>query len=198
MIVTLGGRTFERREKRGGAPSPDPRWSYRDVNGHHHAWVLERGRPPSLPTCRAMQFLELFQGSEVRTLCYECARCGVPIEPGRIIETLREYLIDGHEVTEAEFLRFVDWAALPPTFWGQSSQTVGRVETAQTSAPLVAIIYRCPACQDPLVLVEDDDPLGPLPSFPTTISDLYRCPTHGLWRRSLRDGFTPVDPYELS
>jgi len=36
------------------------------------------------------------------------------------------------------------------------------------------------------VLVADDDPPGPLPFFPTTISDLYRCPIHGLWIRSPR------------
>jgi hypothetical protein len=198
MIVTLGGRTFETRVKHAGAPAPDPRWSCLDANGHRHAWVLEPDRPWSLPTCRAMQFIEVFQGSEVRSLRYECASCGVPIEPGRIVETIREYLIDGHEVTEGDFLRSVDWAALPPTFWDPSSQTVERADTAQIPVPLMSIVYSCPQCQEPLLLVDDDDPPGPLPSFPTTISDLYRCPTHGLWRRALRDGFTPVDSPELS
>ena len=117
MIVSRGGRTFETRVKRVGAPIPDPRWSYVDANGHRHAWVLERGHPPSLPTCHAMQFLQFFQGSEVRTVRYECASCGVPIEPGRIVETIREYLIDGHEVPEADFVRSIGEAAVSPALW---------------------------------------------------------------------------------
>jgi len=107
-----------------GAPAPDPSWSCLDVNGHHHSWVLEPDRPWSLPTCRAVQFVEVFQGSEVRSLRYECASCGVPIEPGRIVETIREYMIDGREVTAADFFRCLDWVPMPPTLGNQSSQTV--------------------------------------------------------------------------
>ena len=117
MIVTRGERTFETREKRVGAPAPDPDWSYIDVNGHRHTWVLEEGQAPALPTCRAMQFVEFFQGSEVRTLRYECASCGVRIEPGRVVETIREYLIDGHEVAEADFVRSIGQAAVAPAMW---------------------------------------------------------------------------------
>ena len=186
MIVMRGGRTFETRVKQAGAPAPDPGWSCLDANGHHHAWVLERGRPPSLPTCRTVQFVEFFQGSEVRTLQYECASCGVPIEPGRIVETTCEYLIDGRKVTETDFFRCVDWIAMPLTFLDKSFQTL----------PPMPVVYRCPQCHEPLVFIDDDDPPGPLPMFPTTISDLYRCPTHGLWRRSLRDGLTPVSTHE--
>ena len=100
-----GGRTFEVREKQAGAPVPDANWSCVDVNGHRHAWVIEPGLPPSLPTCRAMQCVEVLQGSEVRTLRYECASCGVPIEPGRTVKRTREYLIDGKEVKAGEYLR---------------------------------------------------------------------------------------------
>jgi hypothetical protein len=142
MIVMRGGRTFETRVKQAGAPAPDPGWSCLDANGHHHAWLLERGRPPSLPTCRAVQFVEFFQGSEVRTLQYECASCGVPIEPGRIVETIREYLIDGHEVTEVDFFRAVDSVAMPPTFWDPSSQTVERVVMTHKGLP------PCPSSTD--------------------------------------------------
>lgn len=124
MIVRRGGHTLETRVRQMGAPAPDPSWSCLDVNGHHHAWVLEPNRPWSFPTCRAVQFVEVFQGSEVRSLRYECASCGVPIEPGRIVETIREYLIDGREVTEADFFRCLDWPAMPPTFGDQSSRTM--------------------------------------------------------------------------
>ena len=106
-----------------------------------------------------MSFVEFFQGSEVRSVRYECASCGVPIEPGRVLETTHEYLIDGHEVSEADFFRAADRSG----------------------------VY-CPQCQEPLVLEDEDVPPGPLPIFPTTISELYRCPTHGLWRYSPRDG----------
>jgi hypothetical protein len=124
MIVRRGGHTFETREIQTGAPAPDPSWSYLDISGHRHAWVLEPDRPWSLPTCRAVQFVEVFQGSEVRSLRYECASCGVPIEPGRIVETIREYMIDGREVTAADFFRRLDWVAMAPAFGDQSSQTV--------------------------------------------------------------------------
>ena len=55
----------------------------------------------------------------------------------------------------------------------------------------MAIVYQCPQCEEPLLLVDDDDPPGPLPIFPTTITDLYRCPIHGLFNRSPRDVFCP-------
>ena len=117
MIVTRGGLTFEAREKHVGAPAPDPNWSYLDVNGHRHAWVLEEGQPPSIPSCLAMPLMEVFQGSEVRTFHYECALCGVPIEPGRIVATIREYLIDGHQVTAADYRRSLVRTLVPPAFW---------------------------------------------------------------------------------
>ena len=135
-----GGHTFETRVVQTGPPAPDPGWSCLDVNGHRHAWVLERGQPPSLPTCRAMQFVESFQGTEVRTLRYECASCGVPIEPGRIVETIHQFLLDGREVTETDFFRCLDWVSTPPTLGDQSSR-------AGASTP---IVYSCPQCQEPL------------------------------------------------
>jgi len=117
MIGTLRGRTFETRVKHAGEPAPDLRWSCLDANGHRHAWVLEPDRPRSLPTCRAMQFVEVFQGSEVRTLRYECASCGVPIEPGHIVGTIREYLVDGHEVTAADYRSSLVRVLVPAAFW---------------------------------------------------------------------------------
>ena len=165
MIVTRGGQTFETREKQCGAPVPDSQWSCIDVNGHRHAWVFdELRRSACLPTCRIMSFIEFFQGSEVRSVLYECASCGVPIEPGRVVETTREYLVDGHEVSEGDFFRAADRSG----------------------------VY-CPHCQERLVLEDQDDSADPLPIVPTTISDLYRCQTHGLWRYSPRAGLTRVE-----
>jgi hypothetical protein len=61
------------------------------------------------------------------------------------------------------------------------------------------IVHRCPLCQQPMTLVEDEHQKAaleaPLPSFSAPAADFYVCDTHGAWCLSREDRtFARVSP----
>ncbi|MGX1632739.1 hypothetical protein ACWGUL_01575 [Streptomyces albidoflavus] len=116
MELHHDGRTLEieteRIEVSTALPQPDPRWTYTDHAGHHHAYGADGPaavRYPSLILRESEPYWCSDCDDEHTDEWFECPLCGEKITPGtfvdsspRYISGFTSYLIDGEPVTEEE------------------------------------------------------------------------------------------------